>query len=178
MAVYAITQTPWSDYAAHVSWSKPPPSHLKCNVDCALFNNISAVGYGFCFRNSTGHFVSGMSNFTHCNLLPAEAEAWGLFEAMKFALDNDMPSVIFESDCKTIVDIVNSHQVPQNELGDIISKCKDLLSSHTGFVVNHVRRQANKVAHSIARASLSHPSPNVLYDVPDYLYSLIINEMA
>lgn len=119
-----------------------------------------------------------MSNFSHCTLLPAEAEAWGLFEAMKFALANDMSSVIFESDCKVIVDLVNSHQVPQNEIGDIISNCKNLLSSHTGFVVNHVRRQGNKVAHSFARASLSHPSPNFLYDVPDYLYSLIINEMA
>jgi len=78
-----------------ISWSKPQPSYLKCNVDCALFNNNSVAGYGFCFRNSADHFVFGMPNFSHCTLLPAEAEAWGLFEAMKFALANDMFSVTF-----------------------------------------------------------------------------------
>jgi len=124
-----------------------------------------------------------MSNFSHCTLLPCtllptEAEAWGLFEAMKFALANGMSFVMLESDCEVIVDTVNSHQVPQYEIGDIISNCKDLLSTYVSFVVNHVRRQTNKVVYSLARASLSHNNPNILYDVSDYLYSLIINEMA
>ena len=51
--------------------------------------------------------------------------------------------------------------MPQNELGDIISKCKDLLSTRTGFGVNHVRQQENKVAHSLARAFVSQPRPNI-----------------
>nr|ABD32681.1 Polynucleotidyl transferase, Ribonuclease H fold [Medicago truncatula] len=63
----------------------------------------------------------GMSNFSHYSLLLVEAEAWGLFEAIKFALANDMTFVIFEYDCKVIVDIVNSSQMPQNEIGDILS---------------------------------------------------------
>jgi ribonuclease HI len=161
-----------------VMWSKPPPPFLKCNVDCALFNNNSVAGYGLCIRNSTGQFIVGMSNFTHSSLMPVEAEAWGLLEAIKFAAANDMSSVIFESDCKVIVDIVNSSHLPQNELGDILSTCKGLLSIHTSFIVNYVRRQANEVAHSIARASLSNPSPHVFYDVSSHLYSLIFNEMA
>jgi len=161
-----------------VLWTKPPPPFLKCNVDCALFNNNSVAGYGLCICNSTGQFIAGMSNFSHCSLTPVEAEAWGLLEAIKFAVVKDMPYVIFESDCKTIVDIVNSSHLPQNELGDILSTCKDLLSIHTSFIVNFVRRQANEVAHSIARASLSNPSPHVFYDVSPHLYSLIFNEMA
>ena len=161
-----------------VLWAKPPPPFLKCNVDCALFNNNSVAGYGLCFCNSTVHFIDGMSNFSHCSLMPVEAEAWGLLEAIKFVFAKDMSSVIFKSDCKVIVDIVNSSHMPQNELGDILSNCKDLLSIHTSFIVNHVRRQANEVAHSIARASLSNPSPHVFYDVPSHLYSLIFNKMA
>jgi len=110
--------------------------------------------------------------------MPVEVEAWGLLEAIKFAVAKDMSSVIFEFDCKVIVDIVNSSHMPQNELEDILSNCKDLLSIHTSFIVNHVRRQANKIAHSITRASLSNPSPHVFYDVPSHLYSLIFNKMA
>jgi len=109
-----------------VQWTKPPPPFFKCNVDCALFNNNSTAGYGICIRNSTSQFIADMSNFSHYSLMPVEAKAWGLLEAIKFGVAKDMSSVIFESDCKVIVDIVNSSHFPQNELGDILSDCKDL----------------------------------------------------
>jgi len=40
-----------------------------------------------------------------------------------------------------------------------------------------VKRQANRVAHTIASASLSHPSPYTFNDVPSTMYSLFMNEM-
>jgi hypothetical protein len=70
-----------------------------------------------------------------------------------------MSSVIFESDCKIIVDIINSPQIPNNEIGNFLARCKDILLSHNSFVVSHVRRQPNKVAHTLAKVSLSHPTP-------------------
>jgi ribonuclease HI len=151
---------------------------LKCNVDCALFNNSSITGYGICIRDSARQLVLGLSNFSHYSSSPAEAEALGLLEAIKFSIDSGMNLVIFESDSKIVIDVVNSDSVPQNELGDIVHRCKDLLATHNGYVVRHVRRQANKVAHTIARAALSYPSPHIFSDVPDYLYSLLLNEMA
>jgi len=77
--------------------------------------------------------------------------------------------VILESDSKIVVDNVNYDLVSHNELGDIIHRCKDLLSTRNGYVVRHVRRQASRVA--ITRASLSNHSPCIFNDVPDYLYS-------
>jgi len=65
---------------------------VKCNVDCALFNNNSS---------------------------PLEAEALGLFEAIKIAINCNMTSVIFESDCRFLVDTLNSNSTPKNEFGDI-----------------------------------------------------------
>lgn len=44
--------------------------------------------------------------------------------------------------------------------------------------MRHVRRQANKIADIIARAALSYPSSHIFSDAPDYLYSLLLNEMA
>jgi hypothetical protein len=45
------------------------------------------------------------------------------------------------------------------------------------WVVTYVRRQANKIAHCIARASLSLTSPYIYHDALIYLYSLLSNEM-
>ena len=35
----------------------------KCNVDCALFNNNSFMGYDICFRDLMGQFLFGKSNW-------------------------------------------------------------------------------------------------------------------
>jgi len=36
------------------SWVKPPTSTTKCNVDAAMFDNNTIMGYDMCFRNSLG----------------------------------------------------------------------------------------------------------------------------
>jgi len=119
-----------------------------------------------------------LSNFKLASSPPAEAEALGLLEAIKFAIERDMNSIIFEPNGKIDIDVVNSKLIRHNELGDIINKCKDLLASHNGYVVRHVRRQANKVSHIIIRVVLSYPNPHIFNDVPDYLYFLSLNEMT
>lgn len=106
-----------------------------------------------------------------------EAESLGLLEAIKVAISNDMRDVMFETDSKVLSDALHTTSTLANEFGDLVSHCISLLVSRNDFVVSYVRRQANKVAHSIARASLSNPSPHIFRDVPTTLYSLIMNEM-
>jgi len=108
----------------------------------------------------------------------AEAEALALLEAIKFSIDRGMNSVIFESYSKIVIDVVNSDSVPQNELGDIIYRCKDILATRNGYVVRNVRRQVNKVVYTIYRAALSYPSLHIFSIVSDCLYSLLLNEMT
>jgi len=50
----------------------------------------------------------GLSNFSHYSSSPAQAEALGLLEAIKFSIDMGMNLVIFESDSKIVIDVVNS----------------------------------------------------------------------
>jgi hypothetical protein len=79
--------------------------------------------------------------------------------------------IILEFDSNIVMNNVNFDIVSHNELGDITRRCKDLLTTRNGYVVRHVRRQANMAPHAIAKASLSYPSPRIFNDVPDYLYS-------
>jgi len=56
-----------------------------------------------------------MSNYSHCALSPTEAEALGLHEAIKFAIDNNnMSPIVFDSYYKIIDDSINYSLVPQN----------------------------------------------------------------
>jgi hypothetical protein len=69
--------------------------------------------------------------------------------------------------------LVNSLYV--NERGSLMSNCGTLLSSNASYTIAFIRRQANRVANSLARASIlhvSHVSP-ILYCI----HSLIMDEM-
>jgi hypothetical protein len=65
-----------------------------------------------------------------------------------------------------------------SEFGYIITACKRLLVDR--FQNSHVkfnRRQTNSVAHELAQADLSNPSPHIIDDVPTGIWHILANEM-
>ncbi|XP_024630723.1 uncharacterized protein [Medicago truncatula] len=159
------------------SWTKPPVGMTKCNVDAPTCHNNSITDYGICFRNHLGELLIGKSDFLLSSATILEAETIALVESLKMATTNGMHEVLFETDSRTLVDVIKSNATPQNEFGDLIIQCRSFLNSNPDFVVSYIRRQANKVAHNIAIASLSHPSPHVFYHVTTTLYSTILDEI-
>jgi ribonuclease HI len=151
---------------------------IKCNVDVASFNNNSIMGYGICFRDSSGSFLFGKSDYLYSSTTILEAETIGLLEAIKTAILNGMTAVFYETDCKSLADALATNSNHPDEFDDHISQCRSLLLTSPDFVVSNIRRQANSVAHNIARASLYHTSPYIFNILPTTLYSLIMNEMA
>jgi len=130
---------------------------VKCNVDAATFNNNTIMGYGMCFRDSTGKLLIGMSGYSQISTTVLEAESTGLLETIKTTTSNGLQRVLFEIGSRSLVNALNTSNTPLNKFGDLVFQCKSLLLNNPDFVVPFVRRQANKVAHSIARAALSHP---------------------
>lgn len=84
-----------SDTQQEATWSKPPASIVKCNVDCALFNNNTITGYGCCICDFSGQLLLGMSNYAPFSSSPTEAKALGLLEAIKIAITHGYQSVLF-----------------------------------------------------------------------------------
>jgi len=159
------------------SWVKPPTGTTKGNVDATMFDNNTIMGYEMCFRNSLGQLLLGKSGFLLSFSTVLEAESIALLESIKTTISNGMHTVLFETDCKFLVDALTSPAVLISEFGNLVSQCRRLLSSNPDYVVSFVKRQANKVAHTIARASLSHPSLYTFNDVPSTMYYLFMNEM-
>jgi len=122
-----------------------------------IFNGNSAMGYGICFRDSSGSLLFGKSDYKYLSVIVLEAEAIGLLESLRLAISKDFHNVVFETDIKLLVDLLHNSNLSLNEIGDLDLECKILLISKSDYVVSFVRRQANRIAHNIARA-LSHPS--------------------
>jgi len=96
-------------------WETPLPVVVKCNVDCALFNNNFITAYSLYFRDSRGNFLLSVSNHGVLSASSTEVETISLHETIKI-----LQPVISEFDCKIMVDVVNSNNTLLNELGDVL----------------------------------------------------------
>ncbi|KAK2401271.1 hypothetical protein QL285_050877 [Trifolium repens] len=108
----------------------------------------------------------------------AECEVTAMMYALKLALSNGFERVIFESDCQQVVNTLHKDCLYVNEVGTLLSTCSSFLISNANYNIAYVRRQANRVAHNLARASLFQSSPSVYHFYPpDCISSIILNKI-
>ena len=58
-----------------VTWSSPMPGYLKCNVDCALFEDQGRIGMGMVLRDYRGGFLPAKANSAYGPMDALVAEA-------------------------------------------------------------------------------------------------------
>ncbi|CAH9092223.1 unnamed protein product [Cuscuta epithymum] len=135
------------------------------------------VGFGCCVRDHMGRFSRARTSWMRAEMSPAEAEAWSLREALKWMQETEYTRVIFESDCKQLVDdIYNAHK-DRSEYGSLVHDCRNIVGSNNDFCVVFARRQANSSAHALARASTSYASCTIFLSVPYCIENIVIDEM-
>ncbi|KAK2456441.1 hypothetical protein QL285_003807 [Trifolium repens] len=137
------------------NWIPPRHGWFKCNVDAAFHNGGRITSGGWCFRDERGQFIRAGTNWMDGELSIIEAEALALLEAMRMACNMNMHKVMFETDAQIVVGAANSNHVGVSLFSTIICNIKNLLLLNPNFEVKFVKRQANSVAHKLARATNS-----------------------
>jgi len=149
----------------------------KCNIDAAFSNSLNRTGIGICIRDQDGSFVLAKTVMHPCFLPVDVGEALGLFSALQWLSDMQFDNVDFETDSKLTVDAFLSDRNDTSEFGCIITSCRSLFRLlFSNSRVEFVRRQANGVAHALARDTAFLTGPAVYYEIPNCIESLIINE--
>lgn len=129
-----------------------------------------------CIRDENGHFVLARTDCFSPMCDVHVGEALGLLSAMDWVHLLQLGTVDFEMDAKRVVDSINSSYTSDvTEYGNIISNCKALFSQfYENSCVEFVRRQANEVAHSLAKAALSTASSQILVTIPNHIFLFLI----
>jgi hypothetical protein len=84
----------------------------------------------------------------------------------------------FVLDSKTVTDMFHHHRPDITEFGQLMSATRRLFtSSFTNSRVEFKRRQANEVAHVLARVAPFSTSPTIYIDVPHCIEQFIANDM-
>jgi hypothetical protein len=122
-------------------------------------------------------FILAGTYFINGRLNTMEGEAIALKEAICEVRQRGFSHIIFESDSKIVVDAITTTHVGTFEFSAVISHIKSLLLLCPNFEVKFVKRQANMVAHSLARAAYSMPSRCIFESVSRCIDNYINNEM-
>ena len=75
-------------------------------------------------------------------------------------------NVRMETDVKYVAMSLSRKKQDRYEYGSIIREHSSILSNEDGYSVHFVRRQANEIAHVLAKLSSSLASPMVWYEPP------------
>jgi ribonuclease HI len=159
------------------SWERPVHGWLKCNVDAAFHKHLNKTSSGWCLRDHMGRFIRAETTWMNGNCTIVEGESIALIKALHAMEQQGFSHVIFESDSKSVVDAINHLRGGSSEFSFLISLINNYLYRNPNFVVKFIKRQANMVAHTLARAAISWPCCCSFETLPICIANSLINEM-
>lgn len=134
-------------------WIPPPPSSIKFNCDGAFSSSRSSAAFGCLARDSGG----GIQCYRAGRIVASSAlatEAWALRIACGMAVDLNLSSAVFESDCKELVDCINNKiNRPPWEIKAMVEDIKQW-AQQRNWKISWVCREQNAAAHWLATHAL------------------------
>ncbi|CAH9136906.1 unnamed protein product [Cuscuta epithymum] len=133
-------------------WKNPAPGRLKLNVDAAIRENRSVLGW--ILRDDSVNFIAGMSKVWIGVLSPLVAELIGIREALSWAKGRGWDRVDVESDSSgAISEILKESSI--SLVGVLDGDIREIASCFMDISFFHVKRSANRASHELAKAACS-----------------------
>ena len=148
-------------------WRIPEPGAYKVNVDASVFPNAPTFSVGMIMRDHLGSFVACKVACFPMVETVFEAEMVGIREAPSWIKEGQFSStqVLVESDSLLSVKAILEDKMNLLEVGEVVEECKQELQSLSSVSVRFIRKDANRVAHVIARISCLANS-NIVFTSP------------
>ncbi|XP_074355893.1 uncharacterized protein LOC141695553 [Apium graveolens] len=165
-----------TNQAAARAWIAPQEGEFKLNVDASVVEGQPFFTVGMVIRDHAGQFVQGRNSKTAGVVSVLEAEALGVLEALSWLHTLPDMKVLVESDSLNVVNAILADMEYQVEVGHVIEACRSLLGELVNVSVRFVRRQANKVAHLMARVPCSLNCHNMFSSPPHSVLESIVSD--
>jgi ribonuclease HI len=132
-------------------WKPPSIGSLKINWDASLNVNSDLVGMGCVIRKGEGIVLAAKCCYCKAVVDPVCAEAMAALAALDFCCDLGMDSIECEGDSLQIIKAVSSSGHSLDIIGHFLDALKLKAASLSTCKWNHCLREANEVAHLLAR---------------------------
>ena len=131
------------------NWKPLVGQLFKLNFDAAIFENGSGVGA--IIRNAAGEVMVALSARGEAVADNEEAEVRACRKALEFAIDAGFSELIVERDNSVVMSTISSNKPNCSRLGVIYDDIGCLVAGLSYVSFTCIQRNANSVAHSLAR---------------------------
>ncbi|XP_057248280.1 uncharacterized protein LOC130590240 [Beta vulgaris subsp. vulgaris] len=148
-----------------IVWRPPVHGYLKLNTDGAWKTNNKASGGGVIRRTDGSWFMGFSIKFDAIN--PAAAELATIREGLTMAKDHNISRLEVETDAQALKIMMDrAEKVPHHQLSAIICDIVKLIKTNWVVVFLHAKRDANMVAHKLARFGMEMEMDKVTHTAP------------
>ncbi|XP_037497747.1 uncharacterized protein LOC105631774 [Jatropha curcas] len=156
--------------SADSQWFPPPTGTFKMNFDAALLPSASHGAVGAVLSNCHGGFVSAATSSMHGCSSPVVAEAQALRKVLSWVLSGHPTLTIqVETNRLQVYHAMRSSVHDWSEFGVVISECKLLIVQLSNVTLAWIGRQANDIAHVLAKSVPSGACFQTWDSVPAYI---------
>ncbi|KAL5779610.1 hypothetical protein ACOSQ2_010347 [Xanthoceras sorbifolium] len=138
-----------------VGWLPLVEAGFKLNVDASVDSAGDRFGCGIIVRNAAGNPCLAATSVFPGSLGVEIAEVKALEEGLKLAIVHNLLPLVVESDASNVVSLSNNSVSSRAEVDNIVQDIKILCLGFGLDPISFVPRCCNKVAHVLAKKSLS-----------------------
>jgi ribonuclease HI len=136
-------------------WEKPPMNFVKVNWDAAISKEHNITGVGVILRDHRGDVIASFCTHKPTAMEPASAEAMAAWYATEICKQMDARYIILEGDAKEITQALQCGSLWRGSYCMLIDEARRNLQQLCEWHVRHVFREANEVAHNLAKVAIS-----------------------
>jgi ribonuclease HI len=161
-------------------WERPLPRQVKVNVDAAYCAYSKSGAVGVILRDYQGQFITAAGKYIPHLASVIVAEALAMKEGLSLVVQRGCNSIIAESDSLETIQACTSQETWWIEAAAIyLADIVDLGPLIGDVSFKHCPREANEVAHELARFCFSSRSScNWLDEPPSFLLEKLINDVV
>ncbi|XP_050278388.1 uncharacterized protein LOC126719932 [Quercus robur] len=137
-----------------VRWSPPPEDCFKINFDAAYFEDSGLAGIGVVCRDHSGQAIAALCHNLGKVQSAEMAKALAARRAVIFAMEMSLFDIIVEGDYLTVIQALLRVGPCPLLFGHIIDETKRLGGVLRSCILQHVRRDGNRLAHSLAKKAV------------------------
>ncbi|XP_071939482.1 uncharacterized protein [Coffea arabica] len=155
-------------------WTKPQTNWIKVSTDAALNSKSNKASWGIVARNWYGKLIGTWAIPTTSCSSAQQEEAMAIRRSkMVIARQMGWRNAVFESDCKQVVDKLNTNE-EEASIATILLDIRKLKEDFDECCFSFTKRRNNSVSHHVAKFAISLIDiAQWKYDFPIWLLELV-----
>ncbi|XP_075645735.1 uncharacterized protein LOC142616862 [Castanea sativa] len=160
-------------------WTAPTLDSYKINYDGALSTTDNKSGIGIVVRDYHGEVIASLIQQLDQAYQPVEVEAMAASKAVEFGSELGIQRAIIEGDSAVVVKSLTSKECGLTPYSQLLNDVSLFSGFYSQLSYSHVKRDGNKVAHSLAKLALTTQSFTVwMEDVPSCTLPFVQADLA